>query len=290
MNIMPLIEIFCDGNEQIGYGHIKRSCELASYLEKFGLQVRLTGLSDTAKKLLPVSHHTSEEATIALFDCMEGMDKEILAVKQKGIPVVTLDWFGKETPDVNIVIYPHHEVLAKKEKHIGFEYIIIRNDIASLKPIALVENKKNALVCIGGGDLLGQAHKAANTLTKLGYDVTLVQGPLAKDKSETKEFKVVVNPPNFPQLLKECDIAVTNGGGCLFEALYLGKPTIVLPQTDYEMSIAQYAKQTNALLGIGIENIKLFSHEECISASENGKKLIDGKGLERICSIIKKLI
>jgi spore coat polysaccharide biosynthesis predicted glycosyltransferase SpsG len=289
MSGVALVEICCDGNQQIGYGHIRRSSALAVQLEKEGLAVKLTGLSEEAKKLLPVAKEYKQQPSIVVFDSLEGIDQQIQKAQSEGKTTVTLDWFGDTIPEVNIVVYPHNEVRAKNEKYIGFEYIMLRDEILKVER-SQSSNNQNVLVCLGGGNLLGQAYEAGIGLKNKGLTVTVVQGPLAKNILWEEGIQILINPPDFPSLLANCDWAVTNGAGCFFEAMYLGKSAFVLPQTEMEIRIAGYAKERGALLGMGMENLRVFSVDELQKVSEQGKKLVDGRGTERIASIITNLI
>ena len=289
MNGDTLVEICCDGNQQIGYGHIRRSSALAVQLKKEGLAVKLTGLSEEVKKLLPVTKEYNQQPSIVVFDSLEGIDQQIQKAQTEGKIAVTLDWFGDTMPDVNIVIYPHNEVCAKKEKYIGFEYIMLRDEILKVER-SQSSNDQHVLVCLGGGDLLGQTYEAAVTLRNKGLTVTAVQGPLAKSSIPDGGIHTLVNPPDFPLLLANCGWAVTNGAGCFFEAMYLGKAAFVLPQTEMEIRIADYANERGALLGMGMENLRVFSVDELQKVAEQGKKLVDGRGAERIAAIITNLI
>ena len=289
MSGVALVEICCDGNQQIGYGHIRRSSALAVQLEKEGLAVKLTGLSEEAKKLLPVAKEYKQQPSIVVFDSLEGIDQQIQKAQSEGKTTVTLDWFGDTIPEVNIVVYPHNEVRAKNEKYIGFEYIMLRDEILKVER-SQSSNNQNVLVCLGGGNLLGQAYEAGIGLKNKGLTVTVVQGPLAKNILSEEGIQTLINPPDFPSLLANCDWAVTNGAGCFFEAMYLGKSAFVLPQTEMEIRIAGYAKERGALLGMGMENLRVFSVDELQKVSEQGKKLVDGRGTERIASIITNLI
>lgn len=290
MNQNPLVEIFCDGDEKIGYGHIRRSTALALYFRKNNIDVRLMGLSKAAKERLPSINDSDREANLVIFDAHEGLDQYILLAQNRNQVTVTLDWFGNTAPDINIVVYPHQEVKARICKYIGFDYIIIREEITNIEPFKLTEKASKVMICLGGGDVLNQGHDTAQYLSNNKFDVTLVQGPFAENLTKSNDFKLLINPINFPKLLTECDWVVTNGGGCFFEALYLGKPAFVLPQSDYELRIGQHAEKKMALLGIGIQNLKNFETKKMNEVVENGKKLIDGQGLSRITAIIKDLI
>lgn len=285
-----IVEIICDGNQQIGLGHIRRSLALAASLRKENIPVNLVGFSEEARKWLPSGEPPSNKTDILVFDVAEGIESAINNAKQEGQTTVTLDWFGNAVPDINIVVYPHSEVKALKEKYIGFEYIILREEIRKLSPGTPTDKTSNVLICLGGGDLLGQGFDTALSLKRKGFNVILVLGPLAKNIPGNHEFTVLVNPPDFPQLLAGCDWAVTNGGGCLFEALYLGKKVYVLPQTEWEMRIAAFVKNKGGVLGIGYDTLKNFSVQELLTAIEKKEKIIDGHGAERITAIIKELL
>jgi spore coat polysaccharide biosynthesis predicted glycosyltransferase SpsG len=290
MNEFPLIQIFCDANKEIGFGHIRRSSALASYLCNQDIPAVLIGLSEDSEALLPKTNFSDAMVKVAVFDSMSGIDDLILSFQKKGIKTVTLDWFGNIVSDINIVVFPHQEVKALSKSYVGFDNIIIRDQILSLTRMPFRGSSQKVVISLGGGDLLGQSFNAAESLIAQGFDVTLIKGPLAKLDVDKCIFPILVNPSNFPEILNSCDWAVTNGGGCFFEALYLGKPAFVLPQTDMELKIALYATQFEAILGMGMEELSNINQTKFETVSQNGMNLIDGNGLSRIASIIKELL
>jgi spore coat polysaccharide biosynthesis predicted glycosyltransferase SpsG len=291
LNQLADVEIFCDGNKNIGLGHIRRSSALCNHLISSGIPARLTGISATASSLIPVQEYTGGSSKIVIFDVFEGIEDRIVQVKNEHKICITLDWFGEEIPDINIVVYPHKEVFAKQASFAGFEYIILRDEITSLRKEKLPESASKVFICLGGGDLHDQGHDTAIKLNDLGYDVTLVCGPLSAHKTGGKyKFKILKDPPDFPRLLSECDWAVTNGGGCFFEAACLGKAAFILPQTEMEMVIAKFSEKKGAVLGIGAENLYAFALPEIRTVAEKAFSIIDGKGLDRVTAIIKNLI
>lgn len=288
--VKPLVEIYCEGNKEIGYGHVRRSITLANRLEQDGLDVRMIGLSELAASMLLPVKRSSFDAHIAIFDSPNKIDRQLNEAKNRGQVTVALDYFGSSIPDINIAVYPHKPVHAIRDRYVGFQYILIRNDIVSKRRAHPHTNQnKNVLVMLGGGDLLEQGHLVANYLCSLGLYVTLVQGPLAKNIEKSKKYRVLVNPPNLVELLDACDWAVTNGGGCLFEFLYLGKPTFALPQTDAELRIAHFALAKGALLGIGLDSIRIAQQDELDSTANKGMALVDGRGAQRVSEIIRGL-
>jgi UDP-2,4-diacetamido-2,4,6-trideoxy-beta-L-altropyranose hydrolase len=286
----PLVIIYCDGNKEIGFGHIRRTTSLAENLRKYGIPVVISGLSEYSISYLPRVEFSTSKLKVVVFDSMIGVGDLILSFQNKGIITVTLDWFGNIVPDINIIVFPHFEPKALLKSYVGFKNIIIRDEILNLPKIPIADVFKNVVITLGGGDILHQSEIAAEILNSKGYNVTVIKGPLAEVKVESLKYRTLINPTNFPDILNSCDWVITNGGGCLFEALYLGKPTFVLPQTELESRIALYARQSNYIVGIGMENlIKLDSHK-FKSVSEKSIKLVDGKGLSRIVSIIKQLV
>jgi spore coat polysaccharide biosynthesis predicted glycosyltransferase SpsG len=285
------VEIFCDGNKTIGLGHIRRSTALCNHLIASGISARLTGISSTASSLISVQEYSGGSSKIAVFDVFEGIEDRIAQAKNDDKICITLDWFGEEIPDINIVVFPHKHVLAKQTSYTGFDYIIVRDEISRLREEKLTKSVSKVFICLGGGDLNDQGHDTAIKLSDLGYDVTLVCGPLSAQKACSEyKFKILVDPPDFPRLLSECDWVVTNGGGCFFEAACLGKAAFILPQTEMELAIANFAEKKGAVLGIGEENLRAFGLREIRKIAKNAFSIIDGKGLDRVTAIIKNVI
>ncbi len=285
------VEIFCDGNKTIGLGHIRRSTALCNHLIGSGISARLTGISATALSLISVQKYSGGSSKIVIFDVFEGIEGRIVQAKNEDKICITLDWFGEEIPDINIVVYPHKQVFGQLASYTGFEYIILRDEITRLRKEKLPESASRVFICLGGGDLHDQGHDTAVKLSDLGFDVTLVSGPLSAHKTGGKtKFKILKDPPYFPRLLSECDWAVTNGGGCFFEAACLGKAAFILPQTDMEIAIAKFAEKKGAVLGIGVENLHAFALPEIRRVAEKAFSIVDGKGLDRVTSIIKNVL
>lgn len=285
-----LVEVFCDGNAEIGYGHVRRSISLAAYLASKDIAVRITGLSIASKQMVSGLFGFDGVSNISIFDSPNAIDNEIEKASKNDNVTVTLDWFGNYLPDINIAVYPHHQVRSTRKSYMGFDYIIIRDDILSAGPQAPSKVMNNVVVCLGGGDLLGQGYETARMLSYKGYQVTLIQGPLAKLETSSHQFKVLANPMNYAEVIIKADWLVTNGGSSLFEAMYLGKPTFVLPQTDMEIIIANYAKEHQAIIGMGIESLSQLKKIEVEKICKNAKSLVDGRGLEKITAIIKSLL
>jgi spore coat polysaccharide biosynthesis predicted glycosyltransferase SpsG len=291
MNLASRVDIFCDGNSKIGYGHIRRSSVLAAELNNAGIETNLYGLSSNARQILPKAKTVESPAKVLVFDTPEELNEKINAAQLRNQTVVTLDWFGEVLPDINIVVFPHAVAKAKRQVFTGFDYILMHQDILTCPKLSASGNAESVLICLGGGDVLGQSAVAAQQLCDLGLNVKLVLGPLAQHHQHHKvAYSVLVNPPNLSQLMVTADWLVVNGGGCLFEALYLQKPVFVLPQSEAENAIANHIDRQGAVLGIGLERLRLFNSDELSRVSAQVTGLVDGQGCNRVTKIIRGVL
>lgn len=281
------VDIFCDGNNRIGFGHIRRSLTLASQLEREGINVRLFGLSEASQTIFPTKHSNLFKPSLTIFDTPLNIDAEIKDLSKRGQLSIALDYFGSTPPDVNIVVYPHKEVFSAKAAHVGFQYILIRDEIALLQRTQPSGAATRVIVMVGGGDILGHGHIAARTLAAVGCDVVLVEGPFSGAQKQPQGYRVYKNPPDLPELFAGCDWAVTSGGGSLFEGLCLGKAVHVLPQTEAETRIAEYVALHNGLLGIGLDSLRAYSPSELAEVASNEVRLVDGLGAHRVSKIVR---
>jgi spore coat polysaccharide biosynthesis predicted glycosyltransferase SpsG len=293
-----LVEIRCDGGPQVGFGHIRRCITLKERLEKDGYSVNLLGMSIESQNFLdaflPFNCNTDKSSDLIILDgATREMDEYLLEAKARGIESIVLDYFGGAEADYNVLIYPHYQYKAKKNSFIGYQYVMIRDEILAVKQERPIRNSRNSfvLVAIGGGDILGQGHLVSKYLAELGLNIVLAAGPLRNciDIEMPLPYTVSKNQLDFPRLFSQCDWVVTNGGGTLFEALYLNKSIFVLPQTKAEERIALDMFSKQLVMGVGLENL----HPKLKNRSNNfnsGDKVIDGHGSSRVSKIVSNIL
>lgn len=283
----PRVDILCDGNDKVGFGHIRRALTLAAQLERESVAVRVIGLSEQSSALLPPVTTCNSEPAMTIFDSPLDVDRRIMRLTDQGRLSLALDYFGSAIPDVNIAVYAHGQVRAMRASYVGFEYILIRDEISLLRGSPSSGRAIRVVVMVGGGDILGHGHIAARILAETGCDVTLVQGPFSVSARQCSNYAVRITPLDLPELFAGCDWAVTSGGGSLFEGLCLGKAVHVLPQTDAETRIAQYVDSREGLLGIGLDSLRAYSPLEVRDVGERGARLVDGMGAARVSKIVR---
>jgi|TARA_A100001015_G_scaffold292082_1_gene367004 spore coat polysaccharide biosynthesis predicted glycosyltransferase SpsG len=280
------VQIYCEGNSSVGFGHLSRSLALYYYFLKKKLNVSIYGTSKEANNFIGTKAQENTKADLVIIDSNNyEKNKLFKKLREKKKTLITLDCFGSEVPDINIVVYAHHNVKAINEKYIGFKYIILRREFLKLKKNKIQEN--TALICIGGGDILSQSEAAASILHSKGFKVTIISGPTNNSKST--RFNTLANPINFAKILSRSEVIITNGGGTMFESIFLKKITIALPQTNLEMNIANYALKYGSIFGIGLKSINEIDEFKIKNFSFPSKNLIDGKGVSRIFKIINNL-
>ncbi len=289
MKAAARVDILCDGNDQIGFGHIRRAQTLAAQLARDGVPVKIIA-NAASPAMLPVVTAEDAALTITIFDTPLDIDEKISALTKQGRMTIALDYFGNALPDVNIAVFAHKAVRARRVAYVGFEYILIRDEIYSQRGLTNPAPNGHVMVMVGGGDILGQGHLAAQALVRAGCKVTLIQGPYAASSPRCSSYDVCINPSNLPELFAGCAWAVTSGGGSLFEGLCLGKAVHVLPQTVAEERIAQHVDSRGRILGIGLDSLRAYGANEVINAATRSAYLVDGLGVQRVSKIVRSLL
>jgi spore coat polysaccharide biosynthesis predicted glycosyltransferase SpsG len=287
MSNLPRIDILCDGNEKIGFGHVRRSQALAAQLVRDGVIVRVMSSALQSSAMLPVMSLDDSVSAVTIFDTPLDIDEKLNMLASLGRLTVALDYFGNALPDINIAVFAHQVVRAKHYACVGFEYILIRDEIFNMRARACSGRTDRVMIMVGGGDILGQGPRAAEVLVRAGCRVTLIQGPYAASSQQCSDYEVCTNPSNLPEIFAACDWAVTSGGGALFEGLCLGKAVHVLPQTDAEERVARHVYSEGGVLGVGLESLRAYNLNEIVNKGSNGVHLVDGLGAQRVSKIVR---
>lgn len=291
------IAILCYGDSKNGFGHIRRAVSLFNFFYEDNKSIKIIGLSDesnkllsslvSANKILNSDLHEITDSNI-IIDSPLNFDDLVARLKKADNKIITMDYFGAEEPDINIVIYPHETVRGIKT-YVGFDYVIIRKEFLELSNITKKQLNSSAVICLGGGDVLKQSTKAAKKLLEIGYNPIIIYGPTKNENSitEINGVTTLFNPSNYPELMFQADLVISNCGGCMFESLFLNKPTFLLPQTYKEESIAKtLSKSEKLIIGLGLENISKLDPDISVVKNSLNESVVDGEGLQRITNIL----
>lgn len=280
---MKRILILTCSDNNIGFGHYRRSLSLHNYLNK-NFHTEFIDLNDVNLNFCSI------QCDLVIFDNPYDMSKEVNILKARNIRTIGLDTNYNSSTDLTLSIYEHNQ-LSHNNRIQNFNFAIIRDEILQLPKESknIFENK--ILISLGGSDLNKDSLPIARILLEKGFNVTLVYGPLAKIESlKHTNLKIVQNPENLPALMQLCDIAITNGGGTLFELLYLKKPVVIIPQTEAEERIATYVATHGSIIGVGYPHLENLNSFDSCEFKKNYKSLIDGKGLENITKHIVEVL
>lgn len=194
--------------------------------------------------------------------------------------------------------------------HEGLEYAVIREEFRPYRDLPKGNGSlTNLLVCFGSSDIgnntqtvLAGASLAA--LTEATYHVVI--GPnvehretvLKQVRQSHLSVKVHEQPQNLPQLMAGCNLAFCGGGTTMLELAFLGVPSVGVGQTQQEEGLAKLLEEQGAIMSAGRAGTcqpgdiaellaSLGSQPQRLQGMEhNGRRLVDGKGIERIASLL----
>lgn len=209
--------------------------------------------------------------------------------------------------DVNI-----HEMSCDEGLKIGFDHVIIRDEILSLRSTCAAEkNRQKIIISMGGSDTFDMTSKVIKNLVNLPSEFMLeiVLGELYDKKASLSkiceqnlscEYNIVQSPKNFPLLLSSSTIGIFGSGIVTYEALCLGVIPLNFGHSEFHAKRASEIEKSKAGFYIGdfrkkqyfpelLEKINyLYADEELMRAmSSNAMSVIDGKGLSRMVQAIK---
>lgn len=305
----------------MGFGHLRRSVTLAHEILAHA-PVRLWMLTSTPSESIPtdVTRHFQglewdcgndpkfATGTTLVLDLEQDSHGRMLARDMAGCKTLALDWFdASRTPDVTINLLDHggrmraaYAACGRAEDYLeGPDYAIIRPGLRQLRQaMPVTAPVRRVIVTPGGSDPSGRGLEAMRLLAPYAgnLEITVIIGPLVTGDHETALRQaappaaiVLRNPPDFDARLAAADVVVCGGGGTLLEAMYLGKPVVVLPQTEAEHSHARtHAEAGACVFADALPGV--FADERLrLSLIEKARARVDGRGAARIAEIALKL-
>lgn len=238
-----------------------------------------------------------------------------------GLKRLCIDEFGGRRLDCDAIVNPvivdrYHRYPASGRKaklYTGAGYLSISNKfIEARKKKRIFKGAiREVTVCMGGVDRSGATLNIIEALTqwrkKVKKNIILGAGFLflSEIKAKTRllkslNFRIYRNINNVVPLFMSSDVVFTAGGNTLYELACLGTPAIVLYEDKHEQEngLAFARRGFGVCLGKGSSAKK----EIILSAlakfdapgfrsrlSLKGRRIVDGKGTERILNILEGL-
>lgn len=323
------VMIRVDGDSKIGMGHVYRSLNLAYVLKKNGHDVIFLTKNRIVKNLASNSFECKmflndgydkvqkiinrSKPDVIIIDKLQEQTKLINIFKKNCKCVVAIDYTGnnKQIIDYGInMLYPKTGIINKNTIS-GFEYSIMNKKLIYTKPIDIKRKVKSLLVLQGGSDTHCFTPKIINALNTLSEDIkiTVVLGPAFNCwsalkvalKDNQKRLNLLHNIKNMPTVMSKHDVAITAGGMTLLELAHMGIPSVVICGEEFENETAGLLQKKGFGINLGFgkkvseSDIALAtkqllkSYDMRTQMNKAGKKLVDGKGVNRVASAIIKL-
>jgi spore coat polysaccharide biosynthesis predicted glycosyltransferase SpsG len=202
-----------------------------------------------------------------------------------------------------------NERLYNENYYVGLDYSLLAADYMSpVKQRTHSSGTKKIMVCMGGVDHNYLTHRVLlavdNSLNNFEFIVVLnslytdIKKMELFQKSMKHKMSIIYDVDGIYETLNAVDIAITAGGNAHSERICAGVPGIVISQESHQDASVKIYEKLGATLNLGLytelseyELLKEFDElYENATLQKNmvkiGRKMLDGRGLERIANIV----
>ncbi|MEW6458902.1 MAG: UDP-2,4-diacetamido-2,4,6-trideoxy-beta-L-altropyranose hydrolase [Bacillota bacterium] len=198
---------------------------------------------------------------------------------------------------------------------LGTKYVLLRREFWPWRNYKreVPEVAKKVLVTMGGSDPDNVTLKVVQALAQIDIpdlEAVVVVGPSNPHKETLRRtaessplpISLVENVENMPKLMARADVAVSAGGTTVWELLFLGVPTLVLPIADNQREImgiltewgfVDGVNQHPDATGIDVNSLILKRAQHIILDNRirtllalRGRQLVDGRGVLRVAEAL----
>jgi len=246
-----------------------------------------------------------------------GLDGLISAAKTRRIPVISIHDLGlnrlpsDKAIDGSVVPMNPDSLHPNTQYFTGPDYMVLDPIYQALsllnKPIH--QKMRSVLINLGGGDSARFYRKVLEGLKLWAHEIEVIGVPgfsswgqeeLARNDWTPLHFRW--DGRNIPQLLFGADLAITAGGISAYEALCAGTPLLTLAYDELQQITIKTLSSAEACIDLGLGDdllpgdlaIQLSRLEADIAKrqllSRNGRRIVDGRGTERVVRIILQSI
>ena len=326
---MRKIVLRADGGKEIGFGHIMRCSRLAElldeqdfkcifvtcggkdareYLERMGFEVHLVSKEKVLREIVAL------EPDMVIND-IRGTDLEYMkALGAAGIKSINFDDVGEGSALADAAIDANIKPDGSEDdsQYFGADYVALDPQFTHYHGLEkeIAGYARKILILMGGSDPGELTHKVLGALSPVAvrYEITVVVGPGNKrffdnyDGYNSEGVRVLQEVSCLGRLMHEADIGISSGGLTMYEMAATGTPDIVLSQAPHELDNAKIMEDKGIIvnLGMGSQALECWIKNEVETLagdtarrramSENGKKYVDAKGMERVLSLISALV
>jgi spore coat polysaccharide biosynthesis predicted glycosyltransferase SpsG len=214
----------------------------------------------------------------------------------------------------NVSVFQRTEYYRKQKNrtyYLGLDYVLLPEGYTlSSEAYEVREKPERLLICMGGSDHHNLTYRVLSAIdqSRLSFSIDVVVnsaffppqqiGPFAHSLKHST--RVVFDPDGLTSLLRRADIAITAAGTTLVERICAGVPGITISQLRHQAALAEEVARRGAGLDLGLHSLsdldalvtlfdRLYLDQALrLKISEEGRKLVDGRGLARTSQLISR--
>lgn len=318
--------IRADGGSQIGMGHIMRTLVLAKELNinhnvfyacrvDTPLTIKYSlGIEKVKKegfKVIQINENELKQKIKMLnADCIitdsYDVDEDYFNILKENFKIsgclddekiceyFNVDFLINQNPYAESLDY---RVNNNTDLMLGCRYAILRKEFRNVVLKQICKTIQKIMLTVGGSDNYNLTEKILCTLEEFDGIVDVVVGPAFIFVDELKKYeneKVRLHyNADMSELMKKCDLAISSCGSTLYELAVSQVPTIGIVVAENQMLAAQTMSDMGLIKYSEIENlyseIKYYTFDRRLEASEKMWNLVDGKGCERIVKCLERM-
>ncbi|EOS35244.1 hypothetical protein C808_05023 [Lachnospiraceae bacterium M18-1] len=317
------VAIYVNGNQKRGMGHIYRSldladefyCKLDIYYNRNQTSRQMFG--DTTHNLISVNNEEEiidyvkkEQYKIFINDVLETsmkyMDK--LRSASPDIKIINFEDEGEGVYKADLVINALYQNCKYHNMKVGERYYIAPKLFLFYSPISIKKEVETVFISFGGADPQNYTQRLLDIITKKKYQTRkfiVAVGRAYQNVDEIMKYnkyfniKVFYDVDNMPELMSQCDIAITSRGRTGYELALLGIPTISMSQNQREERHG-FVSMEHGFNYLGLapsdtiieSNLNLYLDMNSNDRKEMQKKLLSNdlkSGRKRVMSLINNL-
>jgi spore coat polysaccharide biosynthesis predicted glycosyltransferase SpsG len=269
-------------------------------------------LDETLKEVRRLQPHA------VVVDAPAACEAYLKELRSTGVAVVSIDSLGAIRFPSQLVVNPllgptrsSYDFHRGTQLLVGQRYAIIRPEVRRVRPLRAQEPQPpfRVLVALGDDDHHNQSGEIAKHLLncpKVGRVDVLVRSyhpdvEALRAMAETcpDRLEIVTEPSDVPLRISRCHMAVTAGNSWSLEMACVGVPQLVVVQSEVHWPTAHALEESGAAMCLGwhanlnagslrqaVTNL-LGDPLERLSMARSGRKLIDGRGPDRLVTALE---
>jgi spore coat polysaccharide biosynthesis predicted glycosyltransferase SpsG len=254
-------------------------------------------------------------------DAPEVKEDYLAALRATGVVVVSVDALAAAGFPSHLVVNPllgptrdNYELRRGTQILLGARYALVRPEVRRIRPVRAQEPAQpfRVLVALGDDDPNNQSGELARYLLNCPRvaRVDVVVRPWHRDlpallalaQTAPDRLEVVSETPEIPARIARCHFAVTAGNSWSLELACVGVPQLIIVQSEHHWPTAQKLEEEGAATCLGWHaNVSTGTIRQAVnnllgdplerqSMARAGRKLIDGRGPDRLVTALEILL